>query len=423
MIKLILSFVIATTILFSNDSFIKGSGVEATKKESFENISKFNLNVSMDTSIIKSNENYYELVGDDNIIDKIKISTNNEELKFETDKSFTTTIGLKLTIYSKSISSVLAAGSMDIDIKSLSEQDLDIALTGTIDILASENSFVENLNIKTNGTVDINFKKLKSRNTKLDLSGVGEVFLNSISKPNTNIDGIYEIKNIYKATKADIRNSNRNTISTKPSSKKTTILKKQTSLDTNKVMANFDGTKESYNKLSGYIFHNDFTKFKDTLGTRNINIFNIYSPTLLYQSAINDRLDFVKSLFNKGALLTYKTSKYDETALHGAIRANKIDIASFLITSSNNLNIKNAQGQTALHLATLRGFNSLINLLLNNGANKRIKNNDGLTAYDIAKTMLEIDKKTLARLDFIKRDDIEKNKKLSNTNTGVYIGN
>ena len=78
------------------------------------------------------------------------------------------------------------------------EKKLNIVAEGTIDLSSTKKSFVDVLNIYTDGTVDINFKTLQSDVTNLNLSGVGEVILNSTSEPKINSNDMYEVVNLHK---------------------------------------------------------------------------------------------------------------------------------------------------------------------------------------------------------------------------------
>jgi len=454
---------------FANaNELIEGSGVEDIKKESFKNITKFNIKTSIDTSVIKSKNSYYILIGDDNIIDEINISFANNELIVSTDKSFKTKSDLKLYIYIDKIKSIRVNGAMDLNFKSLNEKSLDIIANGTIDISATNKSFVDRLSVVTNGAVDVDFKNLKSKTTKLNLSGVGDVVITSLRKPEISAKDSHDILNLYnpkeivnvksRGKKVIIKDSR---IISKPNAYKNvkstenncppysacTVKGRNVVINNNIIKGNTTNLEEKtfYNELIDLINKNEITEFENNLAGKNINVYNKYSPTLLYESATTNKKEFIKLLINRGATSNTKTSKYKETPLHGAIRSNNIDIAFYLIDKIDNLNIKNSAGQTPLHLATQRAMNSMIKRLVNSGANKNIKDNAGKIPYDIARYKIEIDKNVLQLLKVgrisIKNDysvsdsyrngritkhvnntiKSKKDKKISNMK--VYIGN
>jgi hypothetical protein len=175
---------------------IEGSGIVILKEKEFADVSKFNISASMDVIIEKADRNYYILRGDDNIIDKIDIKEDNGEFVVNTTSSFSTKVGLSLHIYTKNISALSVNGSIDVKLKNLNENRLDIIASGAIDI-SSNRSFVKEISIYADGTVGIGFEKLVSETSSLKLFGVGEVVINSATEPEMRIDGVYEVENKY----------------------------------------------------------------------------------------------------------------------------------------------------------------------------------------------------------------------------------
>ncbi len=178
---------------------IEDSGTMVVKKGDFKDISKFNIKVSIDTTIIKSKSNYYELTADDNIAEIIDIYSNDKSLIVDTKRSFKTNSELKLCIYTTKISELMVDGSIDIKLQDLKEKSLSIIADGVIELSTEGGlSSVKKLNINSEGTIEIDFKNLKSEFTKLNLSGVSNVVLNSVNKPEINLDGVHDIVNLYK---------------------------------------------------------------------------------------------------------------------------------------------------------------------------------------------------------------------------------
>ena len=405
------------------NELIEGSGKTIVKKEYFGNASKFNITVSVDTVISKSKLNFYELTADDNIINFINISSNNNELTISTDKSFKTNSKFTLHIHTNKITNLRVDGSMDVELNNLDENSLYIRADGVIDISSKVSSSISKLSISTDGAVDINFKNLKSEYTVLNLSGIGDIVLNSGNKPEIIGDGIHDVVNVYKPLKGHKKNTT------------TKVTKSKSTEAPSRVYTNAipSATKEPmYDILLDLINEDNLNEFKHQLDRYNVNILNKINPTLLYVSSTKDRKAFVETLVHHGVSVDHKTSKHHETALQGAIRNNKSNNAFYLIHNSKNLNIKNSQGQTALHMATTKAMNSMIRLLLDKGANKRLTNSQGQTPYDIAKDMIAIEKEVLKLLYVKSISDIKERKyynsnrgpksKIEKSNLNVYIG-
>lgn len=151
-----------------------------------------------------------------------------------------------------------------------------------------------------------------------------------------------------------------------------------------------------------------------------------------YQAAKAGDLAQVKSrLAARPDLINAKESTYGLTALHGAVFANRIDVASLLIVSGADVNARsnsgnvplveaaahnhadiaelliqngadvnaaNLKGDVPLHWAAAQGSLETARVLLKHGANPNLRNQDGATPLAIA-----LAKKRQPMIDLLKK--------------------
>jgi len=72
---------------------------------------------------------------------------------------------------------------------------------------------------------------------------------------------------------------------------------------------------------------------------------------ILYLSTYKNRIDIVRYLVSKGAMINQLSGPLQWTALHVAIYKNHPDIVTFLLDSGIDIDIKDSDGRTAADLA------------------------------------------------------------------------
>ncbi|CAM79999.1 ankyrin repeat domain-containing protein [Orientia tsutsugamushi] len=81
-------------------------------------------------------------------------------------------------------------------------------------------------------------------------------------------------------------------------------------------------------------------------------------------------------VYNSGSLFC----EVNHAALHTAVLYKRINIATFLLNSGADVNLKDGYGVTALHYAITRAYNAnMVMLLLNSGADVNVPDNEGTT--------------------------------------------
>ena len=105
--------------------------------------------------------------------------------------------------------------------------------------------------------------------------------------------------------------------------------------------------------------------------------------TALHVASMNDRLNIVKVLIQRGADVNCRTGS-GSTPLMLASRYGYLDIVKELLSNGANINLLNNNSQTALHLAAYCEQLSCVQCLLLNDANVFIKDNMGKIPKDMA---------------------------------------
>ena len=107
--------------------------------------------------------------------------------------------------------------------------------------------------------------------------------------------------------------------------------------------------------------------------------------TFLMRGSFRGRIDIVKYLLGKGALVDQK-DKYGGTALYAALGGNHLDVARLLLESGADPNVQPYDVSCAFPLYSAAQYNQpeACELLLGFGANLDQKSAYGMTSLDIA---------------------------------------
>jgi len=112
----------------------------------------------------------------------------------------------------------------------------------------------------------------------------------------------------------------------------------------------------------------------------DVNQANAAGETPLMLAALKGRLDWVKQLVKKGALI----NRDGWTPLHYACSGPDNGVAAWLIEQGAEINARSDNGTTPLMMAARYGNGDLVPMLLQAGAEPRAANEQELTAADFA---------------------------------------
>jgi len=116
----------------------------------------------------------------------------------------------------------------------------------------------------------------------------------------------------------------------------------------------------------------------------SVHISTLEGLSALHLAAIHCDETMLEKLLECGAFLGVQDEEGD-TLLHWAVREEKNNILSFLLTKATSLlDTQNEDGETPLHLAAVFGAEQTVETLLKNGATPDIKDANGLTPAEHA---------------------------------------
>jgi len=101
--------------------------------------------------------------------------------------------------------------------------------------------------------------------------------------------------------------------------------------------------------------------------------------TLLHWASINNRLELVQYLINKGSIIDQPGGHLNATALHWAIRQGHLDICILLIKYGADPTIEDSEGCSGIHLAAQFGHSPVCAYLIAKGVDVDLCDQNGMT--------------------------------------------
>jgi hypothetical protein len=179
---------------------VKGNGNVISKNMTTADYDAIGVAGAFYVTLVEGNEGKITIKGEENLLEYVVIETNGDELKIKTEKGFNLQPSrgnkIEITIPVKAISSISLAGSGDIISSfTLKSDQFKISLAGSGDIklqleankieakLAGSGDIVlkgmaENLEASVAGSGDINAFDLVAQNSKVNVSGSGNISTN-----------------------------------------------------------------------------------------------------------------------------------------------------------------------------------------------------------------------------------------------------
>jgi len=156
---------------------VQGSGIMVEKTVKLQAFKKIKTDVTLNLIVQKSNKYEYIIKADDNLLGIIKLKREGDTLIVRSTKSYQTNHEITLLINVKELALLQVEGSSTIELKRLNENQLELDIDGSIDVLASSGT-VQNLNIKLDGAYDVDLSHLDVKNTNVNMKGSGDLQLN-----------------------------------------------------------------------------------------------------------------------------------------------------------------------------------------------------------------------------------------------------
>uniref|UniRef100_K1R3S4 Palmitoyltransferase ZDHHC17 n=1 Tax=Magallana gigas TaxID=29159 RepID=K1R3S4_MAGGI len=114
-------------------------------------------------------------------------------------------------------------------------------------------------------------------------------------------------------------------------------------------------------------------------GGLNVNEMDRENVSILHWAAINNRLDIVKYLVGKGAIVDRFGGDLDSTPLHWATRQGHLTMVVLLLGFGADPTLRDGQGFSCIHLASQFGHTAIVAYLIAKGGDVDMVDRNGMT--------------------------------------------
>ena len=140
---------------------------------------------------------------DDNILPIIETDVAGDTLTISSHETYSTKLGVKVTITTPSLSGISIKGAGDVDIKGLSGGSFSAGIHGSGDVKATGS--VDRLDCSIRGSGDLEMGDLQARTASVSVAGSGDVTVNATDELSVSIAGSGDVK--YKGKPAKLEKS------------------------------------------------------------------------------------------------------------------------------------------------------------------------------------------------------------------------
>ncbi len=191
---------------------IDGNGIVKKEQREISSFNKIDISGGYEVIINQGNEEKLELEVDENLLEYIVSENKNNTLFISSKKSIQSAESLKLYITVVNLESIDVSGAVELKNKgTLTSTTLDIEISGAGNVIlnldvkninmdmsgASETTLSGNANnfdIEISGAGKLNAKKLKTKSTNVDISGVGSAVVFAKKSLKVEISGAASVK-------------------------------------------------------------------------------------------------------------------------------------------------------------------------------------------------------------------------------------
>jgi len=204
--RIFLGIVVAFT-LNSCINTIDGNGDVQNEKRAVTSFNKIDISGGFEVLINQGNKEKVEIEADENLINLIETEVKKNTLYISSKEPIGSAESLKLYITTVNLNDIGASGAINLTNKgTYKSENLEIEISGAADIdlnLEVENLVMDmsgasettltgsanNLDIEISGAGDLDAKKLKTKNTNINISGAGSAIVNVKKKLKVDVSG------------------------------------------------------------------------------------------------------------------------------------------------------------------------------------------------------------------------------------------
>jgi len=211
-IKRIFLLIVIAFALNSCINTIDGNGEVTKEQRSVSSFNKIDISGGYEVLINQGNEERLELEVDENLLEHIETKVKNNTLYISSDKPIGNASSLKLYITVVEVDDIDVSGAIELKNKgTYKAENLEIDVSGAADINldldvenlemdmsgASETTLsgkANNFEIEISGAGELEAKKMKTRNTTIDISGAGNAIVHVKKSLNVSVSGAGSVR-------------------------------------------------------------------------------------------------------------------------------------------------------------------------------------------------------------------------------------
>lgn len=203
----ILSLLLAASISLGcvriNQNRIQGSGVAKTEDRAVEQFDKVTVEGAADVRITVGPQTQLSVQTDDNILPLIETKVKGDTLVISSTQSYSTRLGVKVTISVPQLAGISIRGSGDVDVSGINGETFSASISGAGDVTAS--GTVGKVDASIRGSGDLKLGELQAKSASISIAGSGDVTVNAAEELSVSIAGSGDVK--YKGSPSKVSKS------------------------------------------------------------------------------------------------------------------------------------------------------------------------------------------------------------------------
>jgi len=187
------STVISNSIITNGTQGTRGSAIVGTKTIQTEIFHKIHIDIPATLIIRKASKRDISLKTDNNLLKSIGFDVKKETLFINAKESFNARSGITITIMNPHLTSLIADGAVDINIKGYKENEFDLVVDGTGDFIFASGKF-EKLSIKADGSYTIDLTGTEVDEATIVAKGSGDIKIDVENYLNVDLEDTVEVR-------------------------------------------------------------------------------------------------------------------------------------------------------------------------------------------------------------------------------------
>ena len=171
---------------------IQGSGVKASQTREVDEFTDVEVRGSANVRIHDGKEQSVTVESDDNLLEIITTEVRDKKLIVTTKESYSTRIGISVSVNVPQIESIRVMGSGDVQAENVDVETLHLSISGSGDITAVGTA--KKVDVTINGSGDADLSELVARDATVQISGSGDVRVHATEILRATINGSGDVR-------------------------------------------------------------------------------------------------------------------------------------------------------------------------------------------------------------------------------------